>query len=124
MFSLFFVSISINLFATRFHIPFLSLDQLYICNLLDLQGFKMGSFFGNIEMAPPIEVFHMNRMYQEESSLLKVNLTVGSMIYFISRKSIFLFINILNLFGIIKFNRKFVFFLFFLIFSTSFDVSV
>uniref|UniRef100_A0A915AKZ3 Aspartate aminotransferase n=1 Tax=Parascaris univalens TaxID=6257 RepID=A0A915AKZ3_PARUN len=39
---------------------------------------KMPSFFSRVEMAPPIEVFHMNKMYQDESSPQKVNLTIGA----------------------------------------------
>ncbi|VDN82454.1 unnamed protein product [Brugia pahangi] len=39
---------------------------------------KMASFFGNIEVASPIEVFYMNRMYHEEPAEYKVNLTVGA----------------------------------------------
>uniref|UniRef100_A0A915Q5R7 Aspartate aminotransferase n=1 Tax=Setaria digitata TaxID=48799 RepID=A0A915Q5R7_9BILA len=38
----------------------------------------MASFFGNIQIAPPIEVFYMNKMYNDEPSEHKVNLTVGA----------------------------------------------
>ncbi|VDK73420.1 unnamed protein product [Onchocerca ochengi] len=38
----------------------------------------MASFFENIEIAPPIEVFYMNKMYNEEPARHKVNLTVGA----------------------------------------------
>nr|AAL06335.1 aspartate aminotransferase [Brugia malayi] len=38
----------------------------------------MASFFGNIEIASPIEVFYMNKMYHEEPAEYKVNLTVGA----------------------------------------------
>ncbi|KAL3989254.1 Aspartate aminotransferase cytoplasmic [Acanthocheilonema viteae] len=38
----------------------------------------MASFFGNIETAPPIEVFYMNKMYQDEPAKYKVNLTIGA----------------------------------------------
>ncbi|VDD92668.1 unnamed protein product [Enterobius vermicularis] len=36
------------------------------------------SLFAKVEAAPPIEVFHMNKMYQDEKSPTKVNLTVGA----------------------------------------------
>uniref|UniRef100_A0A1I7VP37 Aspartate aminotransferase n=1 Tax=Loa loa TaxID=7209 RepID=A0A1I7VP37_LOALO len=38
----------------------------------------MASFFENIEVAPPIEVFYMNKMYHDEPAQHKVNLTVGA----------------------------------------------
>ncbi|CAG9536555.1 unnamed protein product [Cercopithifilaria johnstoni] len=38
----------------------------------------MASFFRNIEVAPPIEVFYMNKMYQDEPAQYKVNLTIGA----------------------------------------------
>lgn len=37
----------------------------------------MASFFENIAEAPPIEVFHMNKLYMDDPSLNKVNLTIG-----------------------------------------------
>lgn len=41
------------------------------------------SLFAKVEAAPPIEVFHMNKMYQDEKSPTKVNLTVGGLLAFI-----------------------------------------
>ncbi|VDK18085.1 unnamed protein product [Anisakis simplex] len=38
----------------------------------------MPSYFSNVQVAPPIEVFHMNKMYQDDTSPTKVNLTVGA----------------------------------------------
>uniref|UniRef100_A0A0R3S101 Aspartate aminotransferase n=1 Tax=Elaeophora elaphi TaxID=1147741 RepID=A0A0R3S101_9BILA len=38
----------------------------------------MASFFENVEIAPPIEVFYMNKMYQDEPAQCKVNLTIGA----------------------------------------------
>lgn len=35
------------------------------------------SFFEGIAVAPPIEVFFMNKMYMDEKDPNKVNLTVG-----------------------------------------------
>lgn len=43
----------------------------------------MTSFFGDVEDAPPIEVFYMNKLYQDELVQHKVNLTVGGMLNFI-----------------------------------------
>lgn len=37
----------------------------------------MESIFANISQAPPIEVFHMNKMYLDDPSKDKVNLTIG-----------------------------------------------
>lgn len=39
----------------------------------------MSSFFGNIEEAAPIEVFYMNKLYVDDPSPQKVNLTIGGM---------------------------------------------
>lgn len=46
----------------------------------------MASFFENIETAPPIEVFYMNKMYHDEPAQYKVNLSVGGLLNFISEK--------------------------------------
>lgn len=35
------------------------------------------SFFAGIPVAPPIEVFHMNKLFMDETSPDKVNLTIG-----------------------------------------------
>lgn len=37
----------------------------------------MASIFANVEVGPKIEVFALNKMYQEDSSPVKVNLGVG-----------------------------------------------
>ncbi|MFH4977826.1 hypothetical protein AB6A40_004535 [Gnathostoma spinigerum] len=36
------------------------------------------SYFSKVEMGPPIEVFHMNKLYQDEKDPRKVNLTIGA----------------------------------------------
>lgn len=37
----------------------------------------MPSFFSNVQEAPPIEVFYMNKLYIDDPSTKKVNLTIG-----------------------------------------------
>ncbi|KAK6039140.1 hypothetical protein COOONC_23355 [Cooperia oncophora] len=44
---------------------------------------KKMSFFEGVAVAPPIEVFFMNKMYMDETDPNKVNLTVGG---WLSRK--------------------------------------
>ncbi|EPB73835.1 putative aminotransferase [Ancylostoma ceylanicum] len=46
--------------------------------LLDLPLPRQMSFFDGIAVAPPIEVFFMNKMFMDETSPNKVNLTVGA----------------------------------------------
>ncbi|VDN51627.1 unnamed protein product [Dracunculus medinensis] len=38
----------------------------------------MSSLFSNVDIAPPIEVFFMNKMYLDEKDPRKVNLTIGA----------------------------------------------
>ncbi len=40
------------------------------------------SLFAGIEVAAPIEVFHMNKLYLDETDPNKVNLTIGGL-YFV-----------------------------------------
>ena len=35
------------------------------------------SIFSAVEVAAPIEVFHVNKMYQEDNDSKKVNLSIG-----------------------------------------------
>lgn len=40
------------------------------------------TFFENVDEAEPIEVFHKNKLFLDDSSPLKVNLTVGGNFFF------------------------------------------
>lgn len=41
----------------------------------------MASIFANVEVGPKIEVFALNKAYQEDSSPVKVNLGVGGKLF-------------------------------------------
>lgn len=41
----------------------------------------MASIFANVEVGPKIEVFALNKLYQEDSSPVKVNLGVGGKLF-------------------------------------------
>lgn len=41
----------------------------------------MASVFGNVEVGPKIEVFALTKAYQEDPSMVKVNLSVGGKLF-------------------------------------------
>lgn len=56
----------------------------------------MASIFANVEVGPKIEVFALTKAYQEDPSMVKVNLSVGGKL-FTSNGYTFYLINLLAL---------------------------
>lgn len=50
----------------------------------------MASVFEGLEVGPAIEVFALNKAYNEDKSPLKVNLGVGGMFYCLRKINIFI----------------------------------
>lgn len=56
----------------------------------------MASIFANVEVGPKIEVFALNKLYVEDTSLVKVNLGVGGKLFTSIYVVIFLFFTLIR----------------------------
>lgn len=51
----------------------------------------MASIFANVEVGPKIEVFALTKAYQEDPSIVKVNLSVGGKLFTSNGYTFYLF---------------------------------